>query len=235
MIGIGIRSGIKNAVAAARRRAIYRQFKDYTMISESVFCDNLALAETVRDIPGCVVECGVWRGGMSAGICRVLGNEREYHLFDSFDGLPAAKLVDGAAAIKWQNDTKSPGYYDNCSATPDFAESAMKVAEATSYKLWRGWFDETLPHFGATPIVLLRLDADWYDSTMVCLKYLFNLVVEKGVIIVDDYYTWDGCSRAVHDFLSEKKATERIHSYRKSTCYMIKTAQLDTEHRVNDD
>ena len=180
MIRIGVRLLVRNAVANARRGGIYRQIKDYTMISEAAFCRNLALAETVHGIPGCVVECGVWRGGMSAGICRVLGNDREYHLLDSFEGLPPAKPIDGSAAIKWQHDTKSPNYHDNCSATPDFAERAMKLAGATNFKLWPGFFDRTLPHFEAAPIALLRLDADWYDSTMVCLKYLFDRVVEGG-------------------------------------------------------
>jgi O-methyltransferase len=100
----------------------------------------------------------------------------------------------------------------------------MKLVGATSFKLWPGFFNKTLPHFQTEPIALLRLDADWYDSTMVCLEYLFERVVERGIIILDDYYTWDGCSRAIHDFLSKNKATERIRSYDNSVCYLIKTA-----------
>ena len=48
------------------------------------------------------------------------------------------------------------------------------------------------------------------DSTLTCLRKFWEYVVPGGVILIDDYYTWDGCSRAVHDFLSERKATERI-------------------------
>jgi O-methyltransferase len=193
------------------------------MISEQTFCDNLSLAETVHNISGCVVECGVWRGGMSAGLYATLGPERDYFLFDSFEGLPPAQPIDGPAAIRWQQNTEAPDYHDNCTATPDFARRAMERVGAIRFELRPGLFNDTLPRFKPSqPIALLRLDADWYDSTMICLRLLFDYVTDGGVIILDDYYTWDGCSRAVHDFLSERKATERIRSFNGSVCYLLK-------------
>src|SRR5262249_49412595 len=154
---------------------------DYTMISSQTFCDNLSLAAMVRDLDGCIVECGVWRGGMTAGICRVLGSHRRYFLFDSFEGLPPAQPIDGPAAINWQKDTSSLSYYDNCRAPPEFAQRAMERAGATQFHLVPGFFDATLPTFKAPqPIALLRLDADWYESTMTCLTHLFDQVAPKG-------------------------------------------------------
>jgi hypothetical protein len=35
-------------------------------------------------------------------------------------------------------------------------------------------------------------------------------VLPRGLILIDDYEMYDGCSRAVHDFLSERKAPEPI-------------------------
>jgi O-methyltransferase len=205
-----------------RWRCIYEECRASTMIPEASFLDNLRLAETVRGVPGCVVECGVWRGGMSAGLCRLLGAGRTYYLFDSFQGLPPAQVIDGAAAIRWQQDKTSSTYYDNCSATPELASAAMQRAGASSFHLVKGWFNETLPAFSCSePVALLRLDGDWYDSTMICLESLFDRVPEQGIIILDDYYAWDGCSRALHDFLSRRSATERIRSLG-DVCYLIK-------------
>jgi O-methyltransferase len=195
------------------------------MIPSSTFVANLMLAERVALVPGCIVECGVWRGGMSAGIASVLGPERSYYLFDSFEGLPPARQVDGPAARTWQRDTSSPAFYNNCSAAQADAEQAMKLAGATQVKLVPGWFNETVsgPHF-SEKIALLRLDGDWYDSTMVCLENLFDHVAPNGLIILDDYYTWDGCSRALHDFLSRRSAIERVESFR-GVCFLVKRAQ----------
>lgn len=201
---------------------IYDEFKDYTMISRPDYIDNLNLARRVQDLPGCVVECGVWRGGMSAGLATVLGLKREYFLFDSFEGLPPAKDIDGDAALRWQKNTSGPNYHDNCSAGEEFAKLAMTLSGAASFHLVKGWFDKTLPNFRPTqPIALLRLDADWYESTMVCLESLFDHVLPNGIIVLDDYYAWDGCSRAVHDFLSDRSATERIRSF-ENICYLKK-------------
>jgi O-methyltransferase len=224
MLGLGIRAHARSAAKRRKLHNLYVQVRDYTMIPEPLFHDNLTLAEAVRDVSGCVVECGVWRGGMSAGLCSVLGNEREYYLFDSFEGLPPARPIDGEAALHWQQDTKSDHYYDNCTAPPEFAKRAMELAGARNYTICPGFFDKTLPSFKPPPIALLRLDADWYDSTMLCLDSLFDHVSENGYIVLDDYYTWDGCSRALHDFLSKRKATERIHSFNGSVCYLIKNA-----------
>jgi O-methyltransferase len=197
------------------------------MIPAHVFSSNLKLATRVAAIPGCVVECGVWRGGMSAGIATVLGPSRTYYLCDSFEGLPAAKPIDGATAIAWQKNTKSPAFYDNCSAPEHFAEDAMKISEAPSFHLVKGWFNQTLPSLQTdSPIALLRLDGDWYDSTMDCLTALYHKVPRGGLIILDDYYSWDGCCRALHDFLSSNSLPDRIRS-QDEVCYIIKSSAAE--------
>ena len=79
------------------------------MLHEGKYVNNLELCFEYKRIPGCVVECGVWRGGMSAGMAEVLGVERNYFLFDSFEGLPPAREdLDGTAAVAWQRQDATP-------------------------------------------------------------------------------------------------------------------------------
>jgi len=200
---------------------IYRKYSAFTMIPEPIYTDNLKLIWDYRDIEGCIVECGVWRGGMSAGMATLL-QDKEYFLFDSFEGLPEAKAIDGERALAWQRNTTSPGYYDNCKAEIDYATKVMATTN-TVHHLIKGWFNETLPtaHF-EKKISVLRLDADWYESTMDCLKYLYPKVAHGGIVLFDDYYTWDGCSRAVHDYLSNKSSSSRIHKTSMGIAYIIK-------------
>lgn len=205
---------------------IYAEFEDSTMIPKNIYCGNLKIvASFIPKVEGDVIECGVWRGGMIAGISRLVGNARKYYLFDSFEGLPEARGIDGESALKWQQNTSGYNYHDNCKAEIGFAKKAMDKTN-TEYYLFKGWFSDTLPGFKSThPIALLRLDADWYDSTMDCLKNLFQYVNFGGIIILDDYYTWDGCSRAVHDFLSSIKSASRVSTSSDGICYIIKQDQ----------
>jgi O-methyltransferase len=205
-----------------QHKKVFQKYKDYTMIPEFSYLANLALAEPAYKLEGAVVECGTWRGGMIAGIADLLGKSHRYHLFDSFEGLPPAKEVDGASAIEWQKDIHSPGYHDNCTAEVEWAERAMGMSAAASVNIHKGWFEDTLgAQPFAEPISLLLLDGDWYDSTMTCLENLFPKVVPGGLILIDDYHTWDGCSRAVHDYLSKHSKVERIREHN-GVCYLVK-------------
>ena len=168
----------------------------------------------------------MWRlaRGNGWGHLRLLGDDERYFLFDSFEGMPPAKEIDGPAALAWQAaqaEKNSPAYFDNCAAERKWADEAMALAGTRRYHAIQGWFDQTLPGFvPPEPIAILRLDADWYDSVKVCLNCLFPRMARGGVVIVDDYRTWDGCSRAVHDYLSEQKSAVRISQFRDNVCYL---------------
>lgn len=204
------------------------EFESFTMIPKNIYCGNLKIVNSlIPNIDGDIVECGVWRGGMIAGIARLLGNSRKYHLFDSFEGLPLAREIDGEAAIQWQNNITGYNYYDNCKAEIDFAQKAMSKTNTENY-LYKGWFSETLLEFKPErPIALLRLDSDWYESTMDCLRNLYQHVNYGGIILLDDYYTWDGCSRAVHDFLSSIKSVSRVYRSIDGVAYIIKQEKFE--------
>lgn len=205
-----------------RFNQIYQKYAHFTMIGKAAFVKNLELVHHyVKGLPGDIVECGVWRGGMIAGMADYLKGERTYFLFDSFEGLPPVKEIDGANAKAWQQDTHGPLYYNNCTAPIEAAEEAMKMT-GCSFEIYKGWFENTISNFSSSDkIALLRLDADWYDSTMICLKHLYPKLVYDGLIIIDDYYAWDGCSRAVHDYLSGIKSVSRIKMY-DNICFIQK-------------
>lgn len=204
-------------------RALHKKFSGHTMIKWPYYWRNLELVWQWRDVPGPVVECGVWRGGMSASIASLLGGKREHYLFDSFEGLPAPTEADGLAAKKWSEDKQSEDYYDNCRAEIGAAQEAMRLAGVSNARFIQGWFHETLPDFHISePIGILRLDGDWYDSTICCLEHLFPKVRPGGLIIIDDYAIWDGCTRAVHDYLSKHQRTEAIRQFADLVSYIRK-------------
>lgn len=212
----------KLAAANPKYFFILMRFRAFTMVPHISYFHNLKIASEIRNKKGSVVECGTWKGGMIAGIAQVMGADHEYYLFDSYEGLPPVTEKDGESAAAWQNNVSSGLFYDNCLASVNDARSAMSKAGINAPNIIKGWFEDTLPGIEIPGgIALLRMDGDWYDSTMQILKNLFPQVLPGGLIIIDDYYTWDGCTRAVHDYLSEEKRSERIQSFH-GVCYIIK-------------
>jgi hypothetical protein len=209
----------RRAVRRNKSARIYKRYRDATMIPRCAFVDNLELARMIagnRNLAThSVVECGTWRGGMSAGLIEILGRERPYHFFDSFAGLPPAKKIDGEKARRWQANTDSPQYYNNCTASRDeFMATIYRTRiNLKNVHLHQGLFSETVEAVDVGTVALLRLDGDWYDSTMCCLQAFFPKIVSGGYVIIDDYGTWDGCTRAVHDYLSQNKHAEPIRRY----------------------
>jgi O-methyltransferase len=201
-----------------RFRRLYRKYRKYTMIPETLYSGNLHVAARVATIQGTIVECGTWRGGMIAGIADVLGSSRHYYLCDSFQGLPPAKEIDGPEALAWQANPSGSTYHNNCTASVDEARSAMAMSPAKDYTILEGWFEETLPTFPPGSIALLRIDADWYDSTKCVLENLAMRVVRGGFIVIDDYHDWEGCTLAVNEFAARYKW--KIRQNHHGVCYV---------------
>lgn len=198
------------------------------------YCEN-------NNIKGAYVECGVWKGG-GIGLMALTNlmfgqNRREIHLFDSFEEIcmPDEKF-DGPKAIKEVEKFKGTGklqpligLYDRFGGPGTIEECKellnKKIKYPEEYVTYhKGWFQNTLPIIGNNikEIAILRLDGDWYESTKICLDFLYDKVIDGGVVIVDDYGTYDGCKLAVDEFLLKRKFISRIYHVDKDCIYFIK-------------
>ena len=238
-VGIALES--KQCAALQERAQIWEKVKPFTMVPEPAieFMVEQVL-RLIRDkIPGVLMECGVWRGGCSMAMLLAqqvaLGRvERAVYMLDSFQGLPPVTARDGPLARKWQEGGDPDNFLDNCRAIRSDLERVLADMRFVDgdYKIVEGWFDQTVSQVAGEvephSIALLRLDGDWYDSTRCCLDSLMPLVSEGGVVIMDDYYAWDGCARAVHDYLSSADAAYRIRSLPNwYGAYFVKKASRD--------
>ena len=189
---------------------------------------QLALIEAVRyvvrrNIPGCFVECGVWRGGSSMIIAMVLAQEgvtdRDLHLFDTFEGMSpptdADKSLDGTSAqAQLAAEVKGEQSMIWCCASIEDVRANM---ERTGYPMGRvhlikGTVEQTIPaHSPASPIALLRLDTDWYESTKHEMEHLFPMLEQNGVLIIDDYGHWQGARKAIDEYLQAEKKHYLMH------------------------
>ena len=74
-----------------------------------------------------------------------------------------------------------------------------------NFQLIKGKVEDTLPGIMLPDsISLLRLDTDFYESTLHELKHLYPLLSKNGVLIIDDYGHWQGCKQAVDEYFDKE-------------------------------
>lgn len=160
-----------------------------------------------RAVPGDFVECGVFAGAQCAAMALAIKRigvlerpRRIVHLFDSFEGVPAATLEDG----DWL-EADHPAGQSACSLQAVQTNMREWDIQENLLQYHPGWFHETAPYWGGKwaaekkQIALLRLDGDLYESTRVCLEHLYPLLSPGGWLVIDDFGL-DGCRKAVLDF-----------------------------------
>ncbi|WP_329387042.1 TylF/MycF/NovP-related O-methyltransferase [Streptomyces sp. NBC_01716] len=200
-------------------KSIIRAVKPYTMTSpERLNAFILATRHVVRhNIPGDIVECGVWRGGSMQACAKTLlslgETDRGLHLFDTFEGMPPPTAEDLRRDGKSAEELLAAQGKDR----PIWAIASLEDVQAGFAKLpypgervhyVQGLVEDTVPRQAPEQISILRLDTDWYASTKHELEFLYPRLVSGGVLLIDDYGYWQGSRQAVDEFL--EKTGERL-------------------------
>jgi len=152
-----------------------------------------------ENIPGDFVECGVWRGGASIMASATLiaygeDDKRDIWACDSFEGLPKPVCSLDKGDFHWSVETLKVSQID---VMKNFEKYMVNNANVNFIK---GWFGQTLPLLPVEKIAVLRLDGDMYQSTWEILTSLYEKVVPRGFVIIDDYYSCEQCRIAFDDF-----------------------------------
>jgi O-methyltransferase len=172
-------------------------------------CVEAVLADGV---PGDLVETGVWRGGASILMRAVLAAhgdaDRSVWLADSFKGLPPPDpdrypADDGGDLSGFDQLAISRAEVETGFARYGLLDARVQFLE--------GWFEDTLPTAPIEQIAVLRLDGDYYSSTMQALEALEPKVQPGGFVIVDDHGAIEGCRKAVADHRAANGITAPIH------------------------
>ena len=197
-------TGIKESVERIRLLSAVRA---NTVVSRSKLSTLYSLARRIESagIEGIVAECGVFRGGSAALLAAATSPARQVYLFDSFQGLPEPGEKDGQQARALYRE----GWCQGTAGDVRAVCRRLGVADSRVH-LVEGWFQDTLPAFPPHPVALLHIDADWYESVRLCLDTFYDRVSPGGCIVFDDYGRWEGCTRAVDEFLSARGLRDRL-------------------------
>lgn len=171
-----------------------------------------------REVPGDLLEAGVWRGGATIFMRAVLKahgvTNRQVWAADSFEGLPEpdAKRFPKEAAV--YHGPVMRDAFQRLAVNLDTVKANFQRYDLydEQVRFLPGWFEDTLPQAPIDRLAVLRLDADYYASTLDCLTHLYDRLSPGGYLIVDDYGEdeWTDCRKAVDHFRSTRGITDTM-------------------------
>jgi hypothetical protein len=221
------------------KREIWRNFQIYTRrVFLKRFLGHYELFRRTIDLPGDIIELGVYRGVslMSWANFLEIRNMGDRHKqvfgFDNFTGLSNFDDKDGEMDPRVGKIDKG---YDG-GVFEEIIRDAISIYDKDRfipYKprviLVKGDIEETVPQFikehTGLRISLIHFDVDLYRPTKVALEHFWPRVVRGGIVLFDEYgiRPWEGESNAVDEYFADKKIVIRRFDWTASPAgYIIK-------------
>jgi hypothetical protein len=169
-----------------------------------------------NSVKGACVEFGAALGGCSAFIAALKMASCQLHVYDVFARIPPPTKEDTEKEHNRYEVIKRGeslgigrdlyyGYTENLMSLVDKNISAFMGSSLAKNNIFLHKVDITkLSSLGLDSISFAHIDVDWYEPTSVALELVGEKLPPGGIIVVDDYFTWNGAKKAVDDYLCGK-------------------------------
>lgn len=163
------------------RRCLNSAFECYLVMS---------MARSMTRLPGKFAEVGVYQGVTSKLIANVKG-DREFHLFDTFEGLPP-------------DCEKDAGVHRVAQYACSLESVRSYLSDYDNIFFHKGIFPESARDVEESQYSFVHFDVDLYEGTLACLEYFYPRMTPGGVLISHDYGMLAGVQRAFQEFMADK-------------------------------
>jgi Macrocin-O-methyltransferase (TylF) len=199
-------------------------------------CDNTRLSKFIahyelfkmaQNLPGAIVECGVFKGASFtrfAGFRDLFGSAFSHKLigFDIFGDFPATA---------YEDDQKYRDRFIDAAGIASISVEQLKEVLKRkgidrNTELVAGDVTQTVPEYVKQnphlKIALLNLDTDIYEPAVTILEHLYPRLVRGGILILDDYSTFPGETKAVDEYFKDQNIKIQKFPFAMSPCFLIK-------------
>ena len=196
-------------------------------------CDNSRIGKMIAHyelfnisskIPGCIIECGVFKGASLirfATFLKLLKSNKKIIAFDTFGKHTTTKI---SSDHKRRKILLSHG--KEAISEKQLMNILKRKGLEKNIQLIKGDITKTVPNYlklnPKLKISLLNLDVDFYEPSMSILKNFYPKLSKGGILMLDDYGVWDGETMAVDEYFIDKKIKIRKHMFSKTPSYIIK-------------
>ena len=182
------------------------------------FLAHYELYRMIEDLPGNIVECGVYRGVGLFTWAKLLeifhagDRTRRVFGFDNFAGFTSLSDKDGpdyAHCNKVEGGWNAAPFYEELKEHIDIFHADSFLPRARRIVLVEGDLSVTAKQFvkqhPGFRISLLHLDVDLYEPNKAALEAFYPHVIKGGLVILDEIYQteWAGESIAVEEYFGE--------------------------------
>jgi len=192
----------------------------------SDFISHLELYKMILNLPGDVLEFGVYKGSSFVQFLSF----REYYEncesrtvvgFDSFGKFPDNLELD--SDVSFVKKFRQEG---GDSISKSDLDTFLKKKNFSNYNLIKGNILKTLPNFlknnPERRYSLVHVDVDVYEPTKCILEHIWGKIVKGGIIILDDYGIIEGANKAIDEFICDKNLSLQKMSFKYKPAYIIK-------------
>lgn len=190
------------------------------------FISHLELYKMIIDLPGDVAEFGVYK---ATSFIRFLSfrdllensSSRKVIGFDAFGEFP--KDLSMESDKEFVDDFEGNGGFG---IDDDELTKLLDLKGTDNFELVKGDICKTsLEYLEKRPelkLSMIHIDVDVYEPTKVILETFWDRMVPGGVLVLDDYGTVEGETRAVDEFFNDKDIDIKKLSYYHTPSYIVK-------------
>ncbi|MEM9924518.1 MAG: TylF/MycF/NovP-related O-methyltransferase, partial [Cyanobacteria bacterium P01_D01_bin.50] len=165
-------------------------------------------------VSGIFLEAGIALGGSAIIIASMMPENANFRGYDVFKMIPPPSDEDDEKSkaryeIIKKGESKGIGgkdiyygYIDNLyeQVVKNFESLGLRV-DGKKISLHKGLFENTMYFTSKDTIAFAHIDCDWYEPVSLCLERIYPLLSIQGYLVLDDYYDYGGCKKAVDEFL----------------------------------
>ncbi len=209
---------IRRAIQSSRAPSVVRAVVDrrLTYLTWPRLHSLHRACREIAEVPGDVVECGVGLGGSGVVLASLAG--RPYHGYDVFGMVPPPGLSDSFDAhARYRQITggrgRGPGGDPYFGYRRDLLGGVTETFSSFGLRdvtLHRGEFADTLRP--AAPVALAHVDCEWHDSVALSLERLEPWLGPGAIVIVDDYFAFNGVRGATDAFVAAHPGFETLRT-----------------------
>lgn len=178
----------------------FRRLSPHNFFSEERKYALKEFTRSLRNVDGCIAECGSYVGVSSWFIANEFPDV-DFYLFDSFEGLSKPVGFDGVGdgIQEWKRgDLKT-------------SEEILRgnLVEFGKIHILKGWIPDRFPDVSHLNFRLVHIDVDLYQPTLDSLMFFYPRLNPGGMILMDDYgfENCPGAYKAAEDFMRDKPET----------------------------